>query len=155
MASRNYICIPLSPCFRISWDHINLHLSLNARVVWHYRWFHNQVPSFFSVLHCPLGLCELQACPFPDVVLPPLLLSALSSSSFPPQGGAADTELKVPSDQNTELKRSPFKPWSRSVYSHTCYAYCKGVLPGLFLPFRSIHLHFFQIVPIFSCVGCC
>ena len=29
-----------------------------------------------------LGLGELQACPFPDVVFPPLLLSALSSSPF-------------------------------------------------------------------------
>ena len=29
-----------------------------------------------------MGLGELQACPFPNVVCPPLLLSALSSSSF-------------------------------------------------------------------------
>ena len=33
-------------------------------------------------LHCPQGLGELQACPFPDVVSPPLPLSALSSSPF-------------------------------------------------------------------------
>ena len=45
------------------------------------------------------------------------------------QWGAADAEIKVPSDENTELKRSPFKAWSRSVYSHTCYAYCQGFLP--------------------------
>ena len=57
--------------------------------------------------------------------------------SCAPQWGAADTEIKVPSGENTELKRSPFQAWSRSVYSHTCYAY-------LFLPFQSIHLHFFQ-----------
>ena len=37
-----------------------------------------------------------------------------------------------------------FKAWSRSFYSHACYAYCQGFLPCLFLPFRSIHLHFFQ-----------
>ena len=43
---------------------------------------HNQFLPFFSVLHCPLGLSELQACPFPDVVFQPLLLSALSSSPF-------------------------------------------------------------------------
>ena len=61
-----------------------------------------------------------------------------------PQWGAADAEIKVPSGENTELKRSPFKAWSRSVYSHTCYAYCQGFLPCLFLPFQSIHLHFFQ-----------
>ena len=30
---------------------------------------------FSLVLHCPLGLAELQACPFPDVVFPPLVLS--------------------------------------------------------------------------------
>ena len=33
-----------------------------------------------------------------------------------PQWGAADAEIKVPSGENTELKRSPFKVWSRSVY---------------------------------------
>ena len=33
-----------------------------------------------SFLHFSLG--ELQACPFPDVVLPPLPMSALSSSPF-------------------------------------------------------------------------
>ena len=37
---------------------------------------------FFPVLHCPLGAAELQACPIPDVVFPPLPLSALSSSPF-------------------------------------------------------------------------
>ena len=39
-------------------------------------------PPFFPVLHCPLGLDEHQACPFPDVVFPPLFMSALSSSLF-------------------------------------------------------------------------
>ena len=61
-----------------------------------------------------------------------------------PRWGAADAEIKVPPGENTELKRSPFKAWSRSVYSHTCYAYCQEFLPCLFLPFRSIHPHFFQ-----------
>ena len=36
----------------------------------------------FLVPHCPLGLAELQACSFPDVVFQPLPLSALSSSLF-------------------------------------------------------------------------
>ena len=80
-----------------------------------------------------------------------------------PQWGAADAEIKVPPGENTELKRSPFQAWSRSVYSHTCDAYCRGFLPWLFLPFRSIHLHFFQnlsrVFPVLavastsSCVG--
>ena len=79
------------------------------------------------------------------------------------QWGAADAEIKVPSGENTELKRSPFKAWSRSVYSHACYADCHGFLPNLFLPFRFIHLHFFKTSPNFflcwlwlthgSCVG--
>ena len=72
-----------------------------------------------------------------------------------PQWGAADAEIKVPSGENTELKRSPFQAWSRSVYSHTCYAYCQGFLPCLFLPFQSIHLHFFQnlsqFFPVLAC----
>ena len=72
-----------------------------------------------------------------------------------PQWGAADAEIKVPSVENTELKRSPFKAWSRSVYSHTCYTYCQRFIPCIFLPFRSIHLHFFQnLSQFFSCVGC-
>ncbi len=54
-----------------------------------------------------------------------------------PQWGAVDIEIKVPSGENTELKRSPFKVWSRSVYSHTCYAYCQEFRPRLFVPFRS------------------
>ena len=36
----------------------------------------------FSIFPCsprPSGTCQLQACPFPDVVFPPLPLSALSS----------------------------------------------------------------------------
>ena len=61
-----------------------------------------------------------------------------------PQWRAADAEIKVPSGENTELKRSPFQARSRSVYSHTCYAYCRGVLPCLFLLFQSIYPHFFQ-----------
>ena len=83
------------------------------------------------------------------------ILEPSSSNSFP-QWGAADAEIKVPSGENTELKRSPFKAWSRSVYSHTCYAYCQGFLPCLFLRSWSIHLNFFfqNLVRFFSCVGC-
>ena len=33
---------------------------------------------------------------------------------------AEDAEIEFPSGENTELKRSPFKAWSRTVYSHTC-----------------------------------
>ena len=54
------------------------------------------------------------------------------SLAFAPQWGAADAEIKVPSGENTELKRSPFKAWSRSVFSHTCYAYCQGFFLAYF-----------------------
>ena len=55
---------------------------LTARVVGVPQMILQPVFSIFPVLHCPLGLAELQACPFPDVVFPPLPLSALSSSPF-------------------------------------------------------------------------
>ena len=50
-------------------------------------------PPFLSVLHCPLGLSELQACPFLDAVFPPLFLPVLSSSPFhcPLQDGFGQT----------------------------------------------------------------
>ena len=55
---------------------------------------------------------------------PPFFCCPLSRS-----GELRTQKLKVPSDENTELKRSPFKAWSRSVYSHICCAYCEGFLP--------------------------
>ena len=67
------------------------------------------------------------------------------------------------SGTSTFVQLSPFKAWSRSVCSHTCYACCQGFIPYLFLPLRSIHLHFFQNLSWFllywlllthgSCVG--
>ena len=73
--------------------------------------------------------------------------------SFPPAVGSCGRRNQSPIGENTEFKRSPFKAWSRSVY-----------LADLFLPFRSIHLHFSQTSPDFfspvlavastvSCVG--
>ena len=50
---------------------------LSARVVGPPQMISQPVSSIFPVLHCPLGLSELRACPFPDVVFPPLPLSAL------------------------------------------------------------------------------
>ena len=46
-----------------------------------------------------------------------------------PQWGSADAEIKVPLNENTELKGSPFKTWSRSVHCHACYAYYQEFLP--------------------------
>ena len=61
--------------------HLCLHLSLNCGSHWGSADDCTTIsPPFFCVLHCPLGL---QACPFPDIVfLPPLFLSASSSSLF-------------------------------------------------------------------------
>ena len=58
---------------------LHLHLSLNSGS----RWSTTDDPTtiffspFFSVLHCPLRLSDLQACPFLDVVFPLLFLSAV------------------------------------------------------------------------------
>ena len=76
----------------------------------------------------------------------------LSFCTLTPQLRAEDAEIKVPSGENTELKRSPFKAWSSSVYSHTCCAYCQRFLACLFLLFRSVHLHYFQnLSRVFLC----
>ena len=72
----------------------------------------------------PTDLCEMSYADF---------------STDVPQWGDADAEIKVPSGENTELKRSPFKDWSRSVYSHTYYAYCQGFLS--FLPISTLPVH--------------
>ena len=96
---------------------------------------------------CPPEVCK----GINDVSLsfPSFTIVSLDASNATPQWGAADAEIKVPSGENTELKRSPFIAWSRSVYSYTCYAYCQGFLPCLFLPFQSIHLHFSKTSPDF------
>ena len=61
-----------------------------------------------------------------------------------PQWVSADAEIKGPSVENAELKRSPFRAWSRSVSRD--FFFC------LFLPFRSIHQHFFQNLSRFLCL---
>ena len=65
--------LPLN-CVRQNHQHHH-HLSLNHEGRW------GTTDDFATpVLHRPLGVGKLQACPFPDVVFPPLPLSALSSS---------------------------------------------------------------------------
>ena len=94
-------------------------------------------PSIYAVLHSLLF--------FLVVFLPP------------PQWGAADAEINVPSGENTELKRSPFQAWSRSVYSHTCYAYCEGFF-SLLISTLPVHLPAFFFSNLYHfvspCVGC-
>ena len=50
--------------------------TLTVKVIGAPQMISQPVSSIFSVLHCSLGLGELQACPFPDVVFPLLSLSA-------------------------------------------------------------------------------
>ena len=104
------------------------------------------VTSFGNFEEMSLCIGELQCCQFVFIHLIIYRFVDLWDGVLTtyPQWGAADAEIKVPSGENTELKRFPFKAWSRSVYSHTCCAYCQGFLSCLFLHFRSIHLHFFQ-----------
>ena len=52
-----------------------------------------------------------------------------SPSALTPQWRAADAEIEVLPDENTDLKGSLFKAWSRSVFCHACYAYRQGFLP--------------------------
>ena len=78
--------------------------------------------------HVQTVVCELRNSSAPVITV--LGLFRLGATSMtPPQWGAADAEIKVPSDENTELKGSPFQGWSRSVYCHAYYAYCQGFLP--------------------------
>ena len=56
------------------------------------------VSSIFSVLHCPLGLCGLQACPFLDVVL---LLLFLSHCLLPPFAVPREMVLARPDERET------------------------------------------------------
>ena len=55
---------------------------LTARVVGAPQMISQPVSSIFPCVPLPLGLGELKACPFPNVVFPPLPLCALSSSPF-------------------------------------------------------------------------
>ena len=77
------VVAPLQLTAPQSHHHHHHHQSLNREG----RWgttddFATSFLHFFPVLHCPLELAELQACPFPNVVFAPLPLSALSSSFF-------------------------------------------------------------------------
>ena len=68
-------------CNRVS-SFIIIIYPLTTRVVGEPQMISQPVSSIFPVLHCPLVLGELQACPSPDVVFQPCPLSALSSFPF-------------------------------------------------------------------------
>ena len=80
--SRITTIIKLDGCAVLYSVHTSPHLSLSCEGLWGTTDDLTTGFLHFSVLHCLQGLGELQACPFPDVVFPPLPLSAMSSSPF-------------------------------------------------------------------------
>ena len=88
-------------CYCLLLHHLHHHLSLTHRGLLRCQtWLHNQFPSFFSVLHCPLGLGKLQACPFPDFVCPPLFCCCLPCL-LPPFNVPCKTVLARPDERET------------------------------------------------------
>ena len=58
------------------------------------------------------------------------------------QWGVVDAEIRVPFDENTELKGSPFKTWSRSEYvtvsEKTWYKLKIAILDDAFLKVQTL-----------------
>ena len=73
----------------------------------------------------------------------PALADALALCKFP-QWGATDAGINVPSAENTELKGSSFKTWSRSVYSRAFYTYSVTA--------RDFFLAYFYPFGPFTCI---
>ena len=67
---------------------------------------------FLSVINFRFYTCQEFIIVVVVVIIILLLLIIIINT---PQWGAADAEIKVPSSENTELKRSPFQAWSGSV----------------------------------------
>ena len=73
--------------------------------------------------------------------------------TFPPQWGAADADIKDPSDENTELRGSPFKAWSRYIAMHATLT-ARDVVLANFYPSGPFTCIFPKPLSSFSCVGC-
>ena len=70
------------------------------------------------------------------------------------QWGAPDAEIKVPSGENTELKRSPLKPGvGEYIAMHATFT-ARDFLPAYFYPSGPLTCIFPKPLLIFSCVGC-
>ena len=112
----------------ILWTPIGYHLSLNRGGRWgttdDFTTSFLRFPLFSTALWDLANSRSVHSLMFSSHLF--LCLPCLLPS---PQWRAADAEIKVPSGENTELKRSPFKAWSSSVHSHTCYAFCQGFPP--------------------------
>ena len=71
-----------------------------------------------------------------------------------PQWGAADAEIKVPSGENTELKRSPLKPGvGQHIATHATLT-ARDFFLAYFYPSGPFTCIFSKTSPDFSCVGC-
>ena len=132
--------------------------------------FHRHSPESFDLtvmVYC-IDWCNARCWPQSDSSIQSNLIyltdfNSRLSSSLNLRNGELRTQKLKSHLVKTELKRSPFKAWSRSVYSRICYAYCQEFLSCWFLSFQSIHLHFFQnlsrffpaldVVNTASCVG--
>ena len=92
-----------------------------------------------------------------------IVLSIIRRITTTQRWGAADGEIKVSSDEHTELKHSPFKPWSRSVYRHNAtltardffvaYLYPSGPFTCIFSQNLSRFLLCWLWLTHGSCVG--
>ena len=71
----------------------------------------------------------------------------------PPQWGAADAEIKVPSGENTELNRSPSKPGVGQYITIPASLTARDFFLDYFYPSSLFTCIFPHTSPDFSCVG--
>ena len=79
---------------------------------------------------------------------------AVTALATTPQWGAADAEIKVPSGENTELKRSPLKPGVDQYITIHATLTVRDLFLAYFFPSGSFTCIFSKTSPDFSCVGC-
>ena len=104
---------------------------------------------------------SLRSCPHKSsqeseyYTLSSVLFPTPKSCLWPPQWGAADAEIKVLSGENTELKRSPFKAWSRQYIAIDATLTARDFFLVYFYPSGPFTCIFSKSSPDFirSCVG--
>ena len=76
--------------------------------------------------------------------------------NYAPQWGAADAEIKVPSGENTELKRSilPLKPGVGQYIAIHATLTARDFSLVYFYPSGPFTCIFSKTAPVFFCVGC-
>ena len=82
------------------------------------------------------------------------MIVALLGVSVPPQRGAADADIKVPSVENTELKGSPLKLGiGQGIVIHATLT-ARDFFLANFYPSGPFTCIFSKALPSFSCFGC-